>query len=188
MNVLFLKINVLRAEQDFISFTYMKLIKQNISPFIKSSLMMIIIFPEDLATIYSMHFTYHDEIYLQSCSSEGKESACSVRGPGSIPESERSPGEGNGNPLQHSCLENSMNRGAWQATVPLGLQRVRHNWATSLSFSFSLDTHMYVKSSAYYYFSSCLELNGSLGFISLVQGCISKQVMELKSELKPDSF
>ena len=37
---------------------------------------------------------------------------------GSIPGSERSPGEGNGNPLQYSCLENTMDRGAWQATVP----------------------------------------------------------------------
>ena len=36
---------------------------------------------------------------------------------GSIPGSGRSPGEGNGTPLQHSCLENPMDRGAWQATV-----------------------------------------------------------------------
>ena len=36
---------------------------------------------------------------------------------GSIPGSGRSPGEGNGNPVQYSCLENSMDRGAWQATV-----------------------------------------------------------------------
>ena len=36
---------------------------------------------------------------------------------GLIPESGRSPGEGNGNPLQYSCLENSMDRGAWWATV-----------------------------------------------------------------------
>ena len=49
--------------------------------------------------------------------SEGKESACSVGDPGSIPGWGRSPGEGNGNPLQYSCLENSMDRGAWQATV-----------------------------------------------------------------------
>ena len=35
---------------------------------------------------------------------------------GSIPRSERSPGEGHGNPLQYSCLENPMDRGAWQAT------------------------------------------------------------------------
>ena len=50
----------------------------------------------------------------------GKESACSTRDPGdadSIPELERSPGGGNDNPLQYSCLENSMDSGAWQATV-----------------------------------------------------------------------
>ena len=45
--------------------------------------------------------------------SEGKASACSVGDLGSIPASGRSPGEGNGNPLQYSCLENSMDRGAW---------------------------------------------------------------------------
>ena len=49
--------------------------------------------------------------------SDGKESACSVRDPGLIPGSGRSPGEGNGNPLQYSCLENSKDRGAWWATV-----------------------------------------------------------------------
>ena len=46
-----------------------------------------------------------------------KESACNAGDPGSVPGLGRSPGEGNGNPLQYSCLENSMNREAWQATV-----------------------------------------------------------------------
>jgi len=50
-------------------------------------------------------------------SSDGKESACSSGDLGLIPVSGRSPGEGNGNPLQHSCLENSMDRGAWWVTV-----------------------------------------------------------------------
>ena len=49
--------------------------------------------------------------------SDGKESACNAGAPGSIPESGRSPGEGNGYPLQYSCLGNPMDRGAWQATV-----------------------------------------------------------------------
>ena len=49
--------------------------------------------------------------------SDGKASACNVGDPGSIPRSGRSPGEGNGIPLQHSCLENPMDGGAWQATV-----------------------------------------------------------------------
>ena len=50
-------------------------------------------------------------------SSDSKESACNSGSLGSIPGSERSPGEGNGNPLQYSCLENSMDKGDWQATV-----------------------------------------------------------------------
>ena len=45
--------------------------------------------------------------------SDGKASAYNVGDPGSIPESGRSLGEGNGNPLQNSCLENPMDRGAW---------------------------------------------------------------------------
>ena len=50
-------------------------------------------------------------------SSIGKESACSAGDPGWIPGSGRSPGEGNGNPLQYSCLENPMDRGGWLAAV-----------------------------------------------------------------------
>ena len=49
--------------------------------------------------------------------SEDKASACNAGDLGSIPGLGRSPGEGNGNPLQYSCLENPMDRGAWQATV-----------------------------------------------------------------------
>jgi len=49
--------------------------------------------------------------------SDGQESACNVGHLGSISGLGRSPGEGNGMPLQYSCLENPMDRGAWQATV-----------------------------------------------------------------------
>ena len=49
--------------------------------------------------------------------SDGKEYACNARHPGLIPGSGRSLGEGNGNPPQYPCLENQMDRGAWQATV-----------------------------------------------------------------------
>ena len=48
--------------------------------------------------------------------SDDKESSCNAGDPGSIPGLGRSP-EGNGNPIQYFCLENSMDRGAWQATV-----------------------------------------------------------------------
>ena len=49
--------------------------------------------------------------------SDGKASACNAGDLDSIPGSGRSPGEGNGNPLQYSCLENPMDGGAWLATV-----------------------------------------------------------------------
>ena len=49
--------------------------------------------------------------------SDSKASAYNVGDLGSIPGSGRSPGEGNGNPLQYSCLENPMDRGTWWATV-----------------------------------------------------------------------
>ena len=54
--------------------------------------------------------------------SDGKDSACNAGELGSIPGSGRSPGAGNGNPLQYSCLKNPMDRGAWQATV-LGISK-----------------------------------------------------------------
>ena len=49
--------------------------------------------------------------------SDGKASACNTGDPGSIPRLGRFPGEGNGNPLHYSCLENSMDGGVWWATV-----------------------------------------------------------------------
>ena len=55
-----------------------------------------------------------DELSLNKLGgSDGKVSAYNVGDPDSIPGSGGSPGEGNGNPLQYSCLENSMDRGAW---------------------------------------------------------------------------
>ena len=62
-------------------------------------------------------------------SSVGKESACSAGDLGLIPGLGRSPGERNGNPLQYSCLENLMDRRAWQATIH-GVARVRHDLGT----------------------------------------------------------
>ena len=54
---------------------------------------------------------------MNSDGSDDKESACNGGDLGLIPGSGRSPGEENGNPLQYSCLENPMDRGAWQAIV-----------------------------------------------------------------------
>ena len=61
--------------------------------------------------------------------SDGKASASNAGDPGLILGSGRSPGEGKGNPLQYSCLEDPMDRGVWQATVH-GVTRVGHDLAT----------------------------------------------------------
>ena len=73
--------------------------------------------------------TYKIDFILKYCfpgCSDGRESACNARDVGSISGSGTSPGEGNGNPLKYSCLENSMDRkpGRLQS---MGLQRVGHN-------------------------------------------------------------
>ena len=57
--------------------------------------------------VYSRNFEQEQDL-------DDKESACNAGDMGLIPGSERSPGEENGNPLQYSCLENSMVRGVWQ--------------------------------------------------------------------------
>ena len=59
-----------------------------------------------------------------------KESACQAGDVGLIPELGKSPGEGNGNSLQYSCLGNPMDRGAWRATVHGGHKRVIRDLAT----------------------------------------------------------
>ena len=67
---------------------------------------------------------------------DGKESACNVGDPGLTPGPRRSPGEGNGYPLQYSYLDNSMDRGSWWATVH-GIARSQ-KWLSDLISSFSL--------------------------------------------------
>ena len=77
--------------------------------------------------------------------SDGKESACNAGNLGSVPELGRSSGEGNGYPTWYSCLENFMDRGAWQAIV----HGVTETWTQlsdiillkSMSFSGSLKTY-----------------------------------------------
>ena len=69
---------------------------------------------------------------------DGKESACSAGDAGSIPGSGRSPGEGNDNPLQCSCLRNPMNRGAWQRTPYSPCGRKESDTTESLTLFFFL--------------------------------------------------
>ena len=73
--------------------------------------------------------------------SDGKKSACGAGDPGLIPGSGRSPGEGNGNPLQYSCLENPMDGGAWQATA----HGVAKSWTQLSDFAFTINNCMPIK-------------------------------------------
>ena len=98
--------------------------------------------------------------------SDNNESACNTRDPGSIPGSGRAPGEGNGNPLLYSCLENPMDRGTWWATVYDGSQGVRKDWV--------IKTHIYI---FIYYISSLYTLKYLsiyIDNINLVKNNVSK--------------
>ena len=66
---------------------------------------------------------------MDPLSSVGKDSACKAGDLGSIPGSKRPPEGGNGNSVQDSCLENPIDRGAWQATIH-GVAKVGHSLAT----------------------------------------------------------
>ena len=75
--------------------------------------------PRGNSPLMSLTSTSNSTISNQGfpCGSEGKESACNAGDLSWIPGLDRSPGKENGNPLQYSCLENPMDRGAWRATV-----------------------------------------------------------------------
>ena len=72
------------------------------------------------------------------------ESACGAGDQGWIPGSGRSPGEGNGNPLQYSCLENPMDGGAWKAAV----HGVAKSWTRLSDFTFTFHFHALEKEMA----------------------------------------
>ena len=100
------------------------------------------------AVKWQVHKTQKPELNLSSLPVRGflhgpncKQSACNVGDPGLIPGSGRSPGEGNGNPLQYSCLGNAMDREAWWATV--------HADTTKQQLTLSL----------FYLFTSCMTMN-----------------------------
>ena len=80
-------------------------------------------YEKQMSIVYKPSSFFNFYWSIVSGRSDGKESACNAGDPGSIPGSKRSPGEGNGIPLQYSCLDNSMDRGAWWATVQ-GVEKI----------------------------------------------------------------
>ena len=82
-------------------------------------------------TQFSPSYFLYDNVHLVDlwgfpCGSDGKASTYNAGDPGLISGSRSSPGEGNGNPLQFSCLENPMDRGTWWLQS-MGSQRVEHD-------------------------------------------------------------
>ena len=113
----------------------------------------ILIFSITSSKLFSLHLACHSRPFLCLLCSflfsshtvifegfpgglDGKVSACNAGDPGSIPGSGRSPGEGNGNLLQHPFLENPMDGGAWQATVH-GVAKSRTR-LSDFTFTFTL--------------------------------------------------
>ena len=110
-----------------------------------------------------------------SRSTVGKESACNAGDPGLIPGLGRSPGEGKGNTLQYSCLENSMDRRAWRATVH-GVSRVRHNWVTF--------THSFQKEVSFNWTFNMQWRKDSTSLLCLLSVCsIDKLLSSCKTEI-----
>ena len=100
-----------------------------------------------------------------------EESACSAGDPGLIPGSGRSPGEGKGYSLQYSCLEDSIDREAWQG--PRG-RRVGHDWATN---TFTIFIRSFLqrgcrgKTSSTQGFPTSVLLAFSVGYLLVIVGC-----------------
>ena len=107
-------------------------------------------------------------LLLDSCSGyvldffgdlDGKESTCNARDPGSIPRSGRFPRGGYGNPIQYSCLESSMDRGAWQAIVHrVSKNQIWLKWLSILSVTGPLFFFLPqgAKWYIYFLFASCV--------------------------------
>ena len=114
--------------------------------------------------------------------SDGKASAYNVGDSGSIPGLGRSSGEGNGNPLQYSCLENPMDRGAWQATVP-GV--AESNTTEQLNFHF----HFPGVGNGNQLWYSCLENSMDRGAWHATVHRVAKSQMQLStSHVMPKSL
>ena len=96
------------------------------------------VIPKLIAQILNYYLKFF--FFLIFTGSEVKASAWNAGDPGLIPGSGRSPGEGNGNPLQYSGLENPMDRGAWRATV----HRVAKSWTQLSDFSLLLSESIYL--------------------------------------------
>ena len=103
----------------------------------------------ELVNLFSPHLLFHMSF---SGGSDSKESPYNVGDLGSIPGLGSFPGGGHGNPFQYSCLENPMDRGAWQATVN-GIVRAGHDWVTEHTHTLIHTTVFNLSSEIFLYIS-----------------------------------
>ena len=96
----------------------------------------------------------------------------------------RSPGVGNGNPFPYSCLGNSMNGGAWRATVTKGSQRIRHDWAHTQRLKQSSQHNPYFPRLPWPLFNTILGKRGWSTLFSLPGRLLSPTVPKVSSKLR----
>ena len=96
----------------------------------------------------------------------------------------RSPGVGNGNPFPYSCLGNSMNGGAWRATVTKGSQRIRHDWAHTQWLKQSSQHNPYFPRLPWPLFNTILGKRGWSTLFSLPGRLLSPTVPKVSSKLR----
>ena len=119
-----------------------------------------------------------------SRSSDGKESACNAD-LGSVPGLWRSPGEGNGNPLHYSCLQNATGSGAWRAIVHEVAKSRTQQWLTLLTMKScyhrenTLNTLVWFFWELQMYFPPCVILYEDLYYIKYYLYCISLLMLSL---------
>ena len=123
------------------------------------------------------------------CSSNSKESSWSTGDPGLIPGLGRSSGEGNGSPLQYSCLENLMDRGAWRATVH-GITKSRtrlSDWAeiehTWMTLGVTQNTHLWTIHTTFTRWCTTLKIFTIWPFIRKVCWSLSPNILSCKAIL-----
>ena len=128
---------------------------------------------------FFLFFSFFCSTSVTSCGSDGKVSACNAGDLSLIPGSGRSPGEGNGSPLQYPCLENPMDRGAWWATVHWVAEsdttKGPHFSVTSISLSSSslicssISSHLLFVASSGFFIATVVFLisDSSLYFLTL---------------------
>jgi len=134
----------------------------------------------EVAWVLSTQVSFGKVLQLMGfpCWLDCKESACNAGDLGSVPASGRSPGKGNGTPLQDSCLENSMDRGAWWAPVH-GVATRFSDWTAIALTDWIEDTQTDVcKSRSSYSSVWCWFRRCSLYSLNLILGSINHYVIQ----------